>query len=73
MNTRRGKAVHTTGSEKLGTEETYEVIPLLAAPLPVTTAPCQNGAEPENRAVACRLEPKETSVSLAGCQVRMRL
>ena len=42
-------------------------------PTPCYAAPCQNGAEPENRAVACRPEPKETSVSLAGFQVSMRL
>ena len=73
MNTRRGKAVHTTGSEKLGTEENYEVIPLLAAPLPVTPLPAR--MEPSLRTALWLVapEPKETSVSLAGFQVRMRL
>ena len=73
MNTRWGKAVHTTGSEKLGTEETYEVIPLLAAPLPVTPLPAR--MEPSLRTTLwlVALEPKETSVSLAGFQVSMRL
>lgn len=73
MNTRWGKAAHTTGSEKLGTEETYEVIPLLAAPLPVTPLPAR--MEPSLRTTLwlVALEPKETSVSLAGFQVSMRL
>lgn len=64
MNTRRGKVVHTTGSEKLGTEETYEVIPLLPARMELFLRTALWLVAPE---------PKETSVSLAGFQVSMLL
>ena len=69
MNTQREMAMHTTGSKRLGTEETYEVIPLLAAPLPVTFIPARMELFLRTALWLVTPEPKETSVSLAGFQV----
>ena len=65
--------MHTTGPERLGTEETYEVIPLLAAPFPVTPLPARMELFLRTALWLVAPEPKETSVSLAGFQVSMLL
>lgn len=57
------------GSKELEMGKTYEVISLLAAPLPVTSVPARMELFLRTAVWLLAPEPKETSVGLAGFQV----
>lgn len=63
----------TPGSKQLERGKAYEVISLLAAPLPVTSVPARTELFLRTAMWLFARKPKETSVSLAGFQVSVLL